>query len=187
VLRKPNARQHAGSVGGRERRDGTGANSVTVPCKSGALRDGPQPPFPRRCSALELYRFLEPAFRRLKQLLKLGCLPDQAPELARTWILAKLFLRRCWRPASERSNVFPWATVSKPCKSPHRELRPSVWQWTAVLIHSLRQALCSSPELFALIQATAVGDLRRVLDDGPACGVAQPTRLHDLLKHWILG
>lgn len=42
---------------------------------------------------LELYRYrwqIELAFKRLKQLLKLGRLPHKAPEVARSWILAKL-------------------------------------------------------------------------------------------------
>lgn len=43
----------------------------------------------------ELYRFrwqIELAFKRMKQLLKLGRLPHQDTEAARTWILAKLVL-----------------------------------------------------------------------------------------------
>lgn len=42
---------------------------------------------------LELYRYrwqIELAFKRLKQLLKLGRLPHKAPEVAQAWILAKL-------------------------------------------------------------------------------------------------
>lgn len=42
---------------------------------------------------LELYRFrwqIELAFKRLKQLLKLGRLPHKDPRAAKTWILAKL-------------------------------------------------------------------------------------------------
>jgi Transposase DDE domain len=42
---------------------------------------------------LELYRYrwqIELAFKRLKQLLKLGRLPHKAPEVAKSWILAKL-------------------------------------------------------------------------------------------------
>jgi len=33
---------------------------------------------------------------------------------------------------------------------------PSLWRWTAVLIHALRQALCPSPGLLALIEANAI-------------------------------
>jgi hypothetical protein len=42
---------------------------------------------------MELYRYrwqIELAFKRMKQLLKLGRLPHQDPAVARTWILAKL-------------------------------------------------------------------------------------------------
>lgn len=42
---------------------------------------------------MELYRYrwqIELAFKRMKQLLKLGRLPHQDPVVARTWILAKL-------------------------------------------------------------------------------------------------
>lgn len=42
---------------------------------------------------LQLYRYrwqIELAFKRLKQLLKLGRLPHKAPEVAQAWILAKL-------------------------------------------------------------------------------------------------
>lgn len=42
---------------------------------------------------LELYRYrwqIELAFKRLKQLLKLGRLPHKTPEVAKAWILAKL-------------------------------------------------------------------------------------------------
>lgn len=44
-------------------------------------------------SVMELYRYrwqIELAFKRMKQLLKLGRLPHQDPVVARTWILAKL-------------------------------------------------------------------------------------------------
>jgi hypothetical protein len=44
---------------------------------------------------LELYRFrwqIELAFKRLKQLLKLGRLPHKDPRAAQTWILAKLVI-----------------------------------------------------------------------------------------------
>jgi hypothetical protein len=46
-------------------------------------------------AVLELYRYrwqIELAFKRLKQLLKLGRLPHKAPEVAQTWILAKLVI-----------------------------------------------------------------------------------------------
>jgi hypothetical protein len=44
-------------------------------------------------AVLELYRFrwqIELAFKRLKQLLRLGRLPHKDPRAAQTWILAKL-------------------------------------------------------------------------------------------------
>jgi hypothetical protein len=54
-------------------------------------------------------------------------------------------------------------------------------------MHALRQALCPSPGLRALLVATSRGELRRSLDDGPRARVPQPARFRDLLKHWILG
>lgn len=61
---------------------------------------------------LELYRFrwqVELAFKRLKQLLKLGRLPHKDPAAARTWIHAKLvvalLLERLYRNAVA---FFPW-------------------------------------------------------------------------------
>jgi len=61
---------------------------------------------------LELYRFrwqIELAFKRLKQLLKLGRLPHKDPRAAKTWILAKLtislLLETLYRNASA---ISPW-------------------------------------------------------------------------------
>ena len=61
---------------------------------------------------LELYRYrwqIELAFKRLKQLLKLGRLPHQQPAAARAWILAKLvvalLLETLYRNAC---GVSPW-------------------------------------------------------------------------------
>jgi hypothetical protein len=76
---------------------------------------------------------------------------------------------------------------SKPVLQVSRDLMPSLWRWTAVLVHALRQALCPSPGLLTLLAATRCGDLRRSLDDGPRCRVAQPARLRGLLRRWILG
>ncbi len=61
---------------------------------------------------LELYRYrwqIELAFKRLKQLLKLGRLPHKQPAAARAWILAKLvvalLLETLYRNARA---VSPW-------------------------------------------------------------------------------
>ena len=61
---------------------------------------------------LELYRYrwqIELAFKRLKQLLKLGRLPHKEPAAARAWILAKLvvalILETLYRNARA---VSPW-------------------------------------------------------------------------------
>jgi hypothetical protein len=61
---------------------------------------------------LELYRFrwqIELAFKRLKQLLKLGRLPHKDPRAARAWILAKLtislLLETLYRNAGA---ISPW-------------------------------------------------------------------------------
>lgn len=64
---------------------------------------------------------------------------------------------------------------------------PSPWRWTAVFVHALRQALCPSPGLLALIRAAARGDLGRQLDDGARLRIQQSARLSTLLKNWILG
>jgi hypothetical protein len=83
---------------------------------------------------------------------------------------------------------FPRRAIgSKPSPQVGRDLLLSLWRWTMGLVHALRQALCPSPGLLALLAATSRGDLRRSLDDGPRCRVAQPVRLHDLLKRWLLG
>jgi len=58
---------------------------------------------------------------------------------------------------------------------------PSLWRWTAVVVHALRQALCPSPGLLALIAATSRGDLHRSLDDAARRRRTQPARLRDLL------
>ena len=64
---------------------------------------------------------------------------------------------------------------------------PSPWRWTAVFIPALRQALCPSPGLVALLEATANGDLARSVNDGPRMRVPQWRRLRELLKDWLLG
>ena len=94
----------------------------------------------------------------------------------------------CLRPCIEMPAFFPPGAIgSKPSLQLGRDLRPSLWRWIAVLVPALRQALCSSPGLLALLTATSRGDLRRALDDRPRCRLAQPARLHGLLRHWILG
>jgi hypothetical protein len=61
---------------------------------------------------LELYRYrwqIELAFKRLKQLLKLGHLPHQSPDIARTWILAKLVVALLLETLYRNARVFsPW-------------------------------------------------------------------------------
>jgi len=61
---------------------------------------------------LELYRCrwqIELAFKRLKQLLKLGRLPHQAPDIARTWILAKLVIALLLETLYRNARAFsPW-------------------------------------------------------------------------------
>jgi hypothetical protein len=51
----------------------------------------------------------------------------------------------------------------------------------------MRQALCPSPGLLALIGATATGELQKILDDAQRKRVTQSVTLRDLLKDWILG
>jgi Transposase DDE domain len=61
---------------------------------------------------LELYRYrwqIELACKRLKQLLKLGHLPHQRPDIARTWILAKLVVALLLETLYRNARVFfPW-------------------------------------------------------------------------------
>jgi Transposase DDE domain len=61
---------------------------------------------------LELYRYrwqIELAFKRLKQLLKLGRLPHKSPDIARTWILAKLVVALLLERLYRNARVFsPW-------------------------------------------------------------------------------
>lgn len=56
-----------------------------------------------------------------------------------------------------------------------------------MFIHALRQALCPSPGLLALMGAAVRGDLARSLDDGRRLRVPQTAHLADLLKNWVLG
>ncbi|MBI3657161.1 MAG: IS4 family transposase [Acidobacteria bacterium] len=61
---------------------------------------------------LELYRYrwqIELAFKRLKQLLKLGRLPHKDPRSARTWILAKLVVALLLETLYRNARAFsPW-------------------------------------------------------------------------------
>jgi IS4 transposase len=61
---------------------------------------------------LELYRHrwqIELAFKRMKQLLRLGQLPHQDPAVARTWILAKLVVSLLLETLIRNSRtVSPW-------------------------------------------------------------------------------
>jgi len=67
------------------------------------------------------------------------------------------------------------------------ESHASIWRWTVVLVHAMRQALCPSPGLLALIEATATGELQKTLDDAKRKRVSQSVTLRELLKDWILG
>ena len=61
---------------------------------------------------LELYRFrwqIELAFKRLKQLLKLGRLPHKDPRAAKSWILAKLAIALLLETLYRNASAFsPW-------------------------------------------------------------------------------
>jgi hypothetical protein len=61
---------------------------------------------------LELYRYrwqIELAFKRLKQLLKLGRLPHKSPNIARAWIHAKLVVALLLETLYRNARVFsPW-------------------------------------------------------------------------------
>ena len=61
---------------------------------------------------LELYRYrwqIELAFRRLKQLLRLGRLPHKDPRCARSWILAKLVVALLLETLYRNATAFsPW-------------------------------------------------------------------------------
>lgn len=57
----------------------------------------------------------------------------------------------------------------------------------AVLIHAMRQALCPSPGILTLIEASIQGELSRTLEDGKRQRKTQAVTLRELLKGWILG
>ena len=63
-------------------------------------------------AVLDLYRYrwqIEVAFKRLKQLLKLGRLPHQEPRAARAWILAKLVVALLLEKLYRQARLFsPW-------------------------------------------------------------------------------
>ncbi len=63
---------------------------------------------------------------------------------------------------------------------------PALWRWTAVLIHAVRQALCPSPGLLTLIDATMRGELSLDLNDAHRCRVTQGASLASLLRGWLL-
>lgn len=63
---------------------------------------------------------------------------------------------------------------------------PALWRWTAVLIHALRQALCPSPGLLTLINATARGELSLDLNDARRRRLVQGVSLAGLLRRWLL-
>jgi hypothetical protein len=64
---------------------------------------------------------------------------------------------------------------------------PTLWRWTAIFVHALRQALCPSPGLLALIGATARGDLSLDLNDRRRRRTLQSASFSSLLEKWILG
>jgi len=61
---------------------------------------------------LELYRFrwqIELAFKRLKQLIRLGRLPHKDPVAAKSWILAKLVIALLLETLYRNARAFsPW-------------------------------------------------------------------------------
>jgi hypothetical protein len=63
-------------------------------------------------SVLELYRYrwqIELAFKRLKQLLRLGRLPHQDPAAAKSWILAKFVVALLLETLFRNARAFsPW-------------------------------------------------------------------------------
>ena len=71
---------------------------------------------------LELYRFrwqIELAFKRLKQLLKLGRLPHKDPRVAKAWILAKLTIALLLETLYRNASAFsPWAYRFQALASP---------------------------------------------------------------------
>jgi hypothetical protein len=70
---------------------------------------------------LELYRFrwqIELAFKRLKQLLKLGRLPHKDQRAAKTWILAKLVVALVLETLYRNARTFsPWGYRLAACSS----------------------------------------------------------------------
>ena len=67
----------------------------------------------------------------------------------------------------------PEATASASRRRLRREPAYNLWRWTAVLIHALRQALCPSPGLLALLDATR----RAAEGDGTKPGRITPDEL----------
>lgn len=64
---------------------------------------------------------------------------------------------------------------------------PAIWRWTAVFVHALRQALCPSPGILALMTATVRGDLSIDLNDATRRRQVQGLSLAGLLGRWLLG
>jgi hypothetical protein len=72
---------------------------------------------------LELYRYrwqIELAFKRLKQLLRIGRLPHKDPRCARSWILAKLVVALLLETLYRNATTFsPWGfRISSPLQQP---------------------------------------------------------------------
>lgn len=57
----------------------------------------------------------------------------------------------------------------------------------AVFVHAFRYALCPTPGLVALVNATTSGELARTLNDAPRRRFNQTDQLHTILKRWLLG
>jgi hypothetical protein len=68
-------------------------------------------------NVLELYRYrwqVELAFKRHKQILKLGQLPHRDPEAAQSWILSKLIVALLLEKLYRSSAISPWGYLVEP-------------------------------------------------------------------------
>ncbi len=137
---------------------------------------------------LDLYRFrwqIEIAFKRHKQLLRLGRLPHTNPETGRSWILAKLVVALLLGSCTATPAVFPpGGTASNSQRVEGDGDTPNRWRWTAVLLPALRQALCPIPRLSRLVVAIERGNV--TLNEPPRRRTEQHSTLAELLVAWIL-
>lgn len=80
---------------------------------------------------------------------------------------------------------FPPGAIASPPSRRRDNVGPNRWRWTAVLIHALRQALCPSPSITSLLEATARGEFDMAESDRRR--QPQMTGMPSLLAKWILG